>query len=148
MGGEKLKLSGSTRLTSRPRFGGSVLEMVLTLTILLNLTFGAIEFGYYFFVKNTMDGAAREGVRTAIVSGATDATITTACNNVLSAAGMTTGNFTVSVSPSMATSPAAGTNITVTITANWGTVGAGFRPLAIIGSGKTLTVAVVMRKES
>jgi len=27
--------------------GGSVLEMVLTLTILLNLTFGAIEFGYY-----------------------------------------------------------------------------------------------------
>jgi Flp pilus assembly protein TadG len=148
MAGENLKFSGSTRLTSRRRFGGSVLEMVLTLTILLNLTFGAIEFGYYFFVKNTMDGAAREGVRTGIVSGATDATITTSCNNVLSAAGMTTGNFTVSVSPSMATSPAVGTNITVTITATWGTVGAGFRPLAIIGSGKTLSVSAVMRKES
>ena len=122
--------------------------MVLTLTILLNLTFGAIEFGYYFFVKNTMDGAAREGVRNAIVSGGTDATIAAAANNVLTAAGMTTGNFTVSVNPDMSTSPAVGTNITVTITATWGTVGAGFRPLAIIGSGKTLTVSAVMRKES
>jgi Flp pilus assembly protein TadG len=122
--------------------------MVLTLTILLNLTFGAIEFGYYFFVKGTMDGAAREGVRNAIVSGATDSTITTAADNVLTAAGLNTGQFTVTVSPDMGTSPTAGTNITVTITATWGTVGSGFRPLAIIGSGKTLSSAAVMRKES
>jgi Flp pilus assembly protein TadG len=121
--------------------------MVLTLTILLNLTFGGIEFGYYFFVKNTMDGAAREGVRAGIVPGAADSNVTTAVNNVLSAAGLTTGSFTVSISPDLSTSPAVGSNLTVSITANWGTVGAGFRPLAIIGANKTLSVAAVMRVE-
>ena len=39
----------------RPRrLGASILEMALTLAILLNLTFGTIEFGYFFFVKNTV----------------------------------------------------------------------------------------------
>jgi Flp pilus assembly protein TadG len=131
----------------RRRFGGSVLEMVLTLSILLNLTFGGIEFGYYFYVKNTMEGAAREGVRAGIVPGAADSNITTAVNNVLSAAGQTTGNFTVSISPDLSTAPAVGTNLTITITANWGTVGSGFRPLAIISANKTLTSTAVMRIE-
>jgi Flp pilus assembly protein TadG len=133
---------------SRRRLAGSVLEMVLTLWLLLNVTFGAIEFGYYFFVRSTMDGATREGVRNAIVSGATDTTVDAAADNVLSAAGLNTSQFTISISPDMSTSPAVGTNITVTITATWGTVGSGFRPLALIGSGKTLTASSVMRKES
>jgi Flp pilus assembly protein TadG len=130
-----------------PRHGGSVLEMVLTLTLLLNLTFGAIEFGYYFFVKNMMQGAAREGVRAAIVAGATDTSVTTMADSVLSAAGLTTSQYTIHISPDLSTSPSAGTSMTVTITATWGTVGNGFRPLGIIGTGKTLTAAVVMRKE-
>lgn len=131
----------------RRRFGGSVLEMVLTLTILLNLTFGAVEFGYYYFCKNTIESASREGARAAIVSGAADSDVTTAVNAVLTAAGLTPANFTTSISPDLTTNPTAGTSITITITGNWGTVGSGFRPLGIIGSNKTLTGASVMRKE-
>jgi Flp pilus assembly protein TadG len=121
--------------------------MMLTLTILLNLTFGCIEFGYYFYCKNTLQGAAREGVRASIVAGATDANVTSAVNNVLSAAGQVTGNYTVSVSPDLNTSPAAGTTMTVTVTGTWGTIGNGFRPLGLIGTGKQLTGTAVMRKE-
>jgi len=42
---------------------------------------------------------------------------------------------------------AIGDTLTVTITATWGTVGAGFRPMALIGASKTLTTASAMRKE-
>jgi len=98
-------LQRSSPLPNRRRFGGSVLEMVLVLTILLNLTFGAIEFGYYFFVKNTMDGAAREGVRASIVAGAADSNVNTAADNVLTAAGLTIGQYTITISPDLSTSP-------------------------------------------
>jgi Flp pilus assembly protein TadG len=129
------------------RRGGSVLEMVLTMTILLNLCFGGIEFGYYFFVKNTIVSAAREGARAAIVASATDSSVDTAIDSVLSAAGLTTNNYTISINPDLSTSPAAGTNETITISANWGVVGNGFRPLGIIGANKTITGSAVMRVE-
>lgn len=124
-----------------------MLEMVLVMTILLNLTFGAIEFGYYFYCKNTMAAAAREGVRAGIVPSATDSQVTTAVNNVLSAAGLSTGSFTTAITPLLTTNPAAGTNLTITVTATWGTIGSGFSPLHIIGTGKQLTGAAVMRIE-
>jgi Flp pilus assembly protein TadG len=129
------------------RRGGSVLEMVLTMTILLNLCFGGIEFGYYFFVKNTIVGAAREGARASIIAGATDSSVDSAVDNVLSAAGLGTNNFTVSISPDLSTSPTAGTNMTITISGNWGTIAVGFRPLGIIAANKTITGSAVMRKE-
>ena len=40
-----------------------------------------------------------------------------------------------------------GDTLTVTISATWGTVGAGFRPAAIIGSSKTISTASAMRVE-
>ena len=43
------------------RRGAAILEMALTLGLLLNLTFGMVEFGYYFYVKNSFANAAREG---------------------------------------------------------------------------------------
>lgn len=121
--------------------------MVLVISILVNLSFGAVEFGYYFFVKNTMQGAAREGARAAIVAGATDSAVDSAVNSALSAAGMDAANFVISISPDLSTSPTAGTYMTVTVTEIWGTIGQGFRPLSLIGGGKTVLAAAVMRKE-
>ncbi len=45
----------------RFRRGNAVLEMALVLPILLLLAFGMVEFGYFFYVKNNLQGAAREG---------------------------------------------------------------------------------------
>ena len=152
------------------RRGGAVtLELALTLSILFSICYGMIEFGYYFYVKNTMEGAAREGCRAGIVTGATIASANSAIENQLQVANLvpsgttasgsgtyTIGNYSVTYTDSTTSTTltsstlptmAIGDTLTVTITATWGTVGAGFRPMALIGASKTLTTASAMRKE-
>ena len=132
------------------RKGASVLELAITLLVLLNLTFGTIEFGHFFFVKNTVQASAREGGRTAITPGATNTSVENAINPVLTAAGLQTGNFTFTVRVNGvvadASTAVAGDKIEVTVTATWGTVG--LRPLGLISSSKIVLGGVTMRRES
>jgi len=131
------------------RAGASILEMALTLAILLNLTFGTIEFGYFFFVKNTVQGAAREGARAAIPPSASNSDVTTAVNAALSSAGLNTANFTTTVKVNgvvaNASTAVSAQQIEVSVTASWGTVG--LRPLGLISSTKTVLGAATMRRE-
>ena len=131
--------------------GNATIEMVLALGILLNLTFGTIEFGHFFFVKNTLQGAAREGARAAISAAATNTEVTTAVNASLTAAGFTTSNYTIAIRNSTDTADVnvatvtAGSSILVKVTGTWGTVG--LRPLGLISSTKVVKGTAVMRKE-
>jgi len=139
-------------LTKSSRRGSAVLEAALVLPILLSLTFGTIEFGYYFFVKHTLQGAAREGCRSAITPSATNTDVTTAITASLTAAGLQSSGYTVKIESPLGTaktvnSVSAGSTIYVTVTATWGTVGQGFRPLALIGTAKTVVGVTAMRKE-
>lgn len=133
------------------RRGNATIETVLALGILLNLTFGTVEFGHYFFVKNTLQGAAREGARAAIAAGATNAEVTSSVNSSLSAAGFTTANYTIKIRNSTDTADVdvstqtAGNGILVKVSGAWGTVG--LRPLGLIGATKTVLGTAVMRKE-
>ena len=144
------------RTTSRPallsrrgRKGVSVLELAITLLVLLNLTFGTIEFGHFFFVKNTVQAAAREGARVAITPGASNTSVQNAINPVLTAAGLQTGDFSFNVRVNGvladASTAAAGDRVEVTVTSTWGTVG--LRPLGIISSSKVVLGGVSMRRE-
>ena len=138
------------------RAGATILELAITLTILLSLTFGAIEFGYFFFLKNTLQGAAREGTRTAIVPGATNQDVDDTVERVLRSAGLK-GNgttpaqagytITVKVNDAVANASTAiaGQRVEVSVSATWGTVG--LRPLGLIGSTKTVLGAANMRRE-
>ena len=134
----------------RPRANATI-ELVLALGILLNLTFGTIEFGHFFFVKNTLQGAAREGSRAAISAAATNAEVTSAVNASLTAAGFNTANYTIAIRNSADTAnvdvatQAAGSGILVKVSGTWGTVG--IRPLGLISATKTVRGAAVMRKE-
>jgi Flp pilus assembly protein TadG len=159
------KVAGRGRLIRRR--GGAVLELALTLSILFSICYGLIECGYYFYVKNTMEGAAREGCRAGIVTGGTTAACNSAVKNQLQAAGLvantatasgsagtyTLGSYTVTYEDNGTTITGdvsaipTGDTLTVQISATWGTVGAGFRPAAIIGSSKTITTASAMRVE-
>jgi Flp pilus assembly protein TadG len=65
------------------RSGAAVLELALTLSILFSICYGLIEYGYYFYVKNTMEGAAREGCRAGIVAGASISSGSGSCNSVI-----------------------------------------------------------------
>jgi Flp pilus assembly protein TadG len=147
------------RVRRAPHRAAATLELALTMAILVNLTFGMVEFGYYFFVKNTMQGAAREGARAGIVSGATySSSITTAIRNNMSAAGFSnTGNYSFTVTDTTtsttittdaglaACSP--GDALQVSVQATWSVIGAGFRPMSLIGGSKIVSGSAVMRVE-
>lgn len=164
---ENVKTTGSTatgRLASicrlpfalfhrgkRPRRrGNAVLDMALVLPILLAVAFGTVEYGYFFFVKHTLQGAAREGARRAIVSGATATDVNNAVAAVMSAAGFNNSSYAApTISPSNWTSASAGTDITVTVSATWGTIGIQPLPdtMGGISASRTLQGTTVMRKE-
>ena len=136
-------------LRRRSRRGASTLQMVLILPVLLMLTFGAIDYGYFFFVKNTLVGAAQAGVRAAIPQTAANADVTTAVNNVMQAAGISSSDYTVSTSPTDITTAAPQAKIRVKVTTTWGQVG--FTSLSIpyagISSSKSITGSASMLKE-
>jgi Flp pilus assembly protein TadG len=127
--------------------GSAVLDAALVFPILLSLTFGTVEYGYYFYAKHSLQGAAREGARAAITPTAVQSDVTSAVTGALTAAGLQNSGYVTSTSPSNVGSLAAGTSITVHVTCTWGTVGSGFRPLGLIGANKQVRGTTVMRKE-
>ena len=129
------------------KLGSATLELALTLIILLNVTYGTIEFGQYFYVKNQVQGAAREGARAAVTSGAAQSDVTSAISGVMSVAGLSGSGYTVTTSPTNIATAASGASITVTVQCTWGTVGSGYRPFSLIGSSKVVKGTAVMRKE-
>ncbi len=134
----------------RARRGGAVLETALVMSILIMLSFGTAEYGYFFFLKNILAGAARDGVRAAIPSTALNSDVTSAISTVMTAAHIASGNYTVTTSPSDITAASTGSTVTVTITCTWGTVGVTPLPVSLGGipNSKQLTAMAAMRKES
>jgi Flp pilus assembly protein TadG len=124
-----------------------VLDAALVFPILLSLTFGTVEFGYFFYVKHSLQGAAREGARAAITPTAQNSDVTTAISNAMAAAGLSASGYATTISPTNVNGLAAGTSVSVTVTCTWGTVGSGFRPLGLIGASKPVRGVTVMRKE-
>ena len=70
------------------RRGGAVVEMAVVSPLLLMMTLGMIEFGYVFMMEQSITNAAREGCRTATLSGATDADIQTRITQSLAGTGL------------------------------------------------------------
>ena len=123
--------------------------MALACPLLVYLAFGVVEYGYYLYAKNTLYSAARDGVRQAILSTATNATVQSAVDSGMSAAGMQSCGYTVTTSPANVSSLATGTSVTCTVTASWGNFGVHPLPTVFGGipSTKQVTCSVVMRRE-
>jgi Flp pilus assembly protein TadG len=138
----------------RRTWGGSVLEAAIIIPILVSLAFGMTEFSYFFFVKHTLEGAAREGARNAITPSSTNSTATAAVTAALTAAGGTGWGATTvfqditagtTLSAGNWSAVPAGDAIQVTLSCTWSTVGV--RPLGIIPASKQVIGICVMRKE-
>ena len=132
----------------------SLKVLVLILPVLLYLAFGVVEFGYYFYVKHSLEGSARDGCRAFIVAGATLTDVNNAVSASMTAANLSGSGYTVQVLDGATVLTAgnyataiSGDKITVTVTCTWGTVGAGYRPWGLIGTGKQVIGSAVMRKE-
>jgi Flp pilus assembly protein TadG len=145
----------------RRSWGGTLVEAIIVVPTIMFLAFGMAEYSYFFFVKHTLEGAAREGVRNGITPSSTFASATTATSSALTAAGGTGWGSTIlfqdivnSAAPLTLTSAnwaavPAGDPIQATVTCNWGTVGV--HPLGnlpgAIPSSKSVIGICVMRKE-
>jgi len=129
-----------------------VLEAALVFPILLSLSFGCVEFGHYFFIKHTLQAAAREGARAAVTSASADANtlVDAAIKTTMNNAGIIDANYSRTVQNTsnaniVAGTQTAGTAIVIRVQCTWGTVGV--RPLGVIGSGKLVIGTTTMRKE-
>src|SRR5256885_8299496 len=124
------------------RKGNALLETAFVLPLLCWLILGGMQFGYYFFIKNTLQGAAREGCRSGIVLNNDNTDVTTSVAQYLKSAGLNSSattldaKFTLKIESPLGTATTvntltAGSAVYVTIQGTWGTLGQGFRPLAL-----------------
>lgn len=145
-----LSMFGRRRLAaaSASRYrGNAVLDAALVLPILLAVAAGTAEFGYYFYVKHTLQGASRDGARVAIVPSATQAQVTTAVSNAMSAAGFPSNKYTLTTNPSNIATAASGASITVTVQSTWSNIGVSMTAVPLISPSKQVVGVTVMRKE-
>jgi len=83
----------------------AVVEMAVVLPLLLTILFGIIEFGWLFMVTHTLTSAAREGCRTAVLSGATDAYITAKVDAFMQPSGFKPGDYQLVITHSNSADP-------------------------------------------
>jgi Flp pilus assembly protein TadG len=124
--------------------------MALVLPVLLMLSLGVVDYGYYFYVKNTLQGAASAGVRAAIPPNATNANVTSVIGTMMTAAGLQNSGYTVTLTPSDVSTAADGQSITVKITCTWSNCGMHSLPsnMGGISNSKQVIGAAVMQKEA
>jgi Flp pilus assembly protein TadG len=137
--------------------GNTLIEAVFVVPVLIALGMGMVEFGQYFLAKNTLQAAARDGARTAVISSATHTQAQSAVSNTASAAGYASGGYTVTFYTLTFTDPPTSTPITniatvtrgtpikVTVTASFGTLAG--RTLVIIPADKQVVASTTMIKE-
>jgi Flp pilus assembly protein TadG len=113
-GREEMKKKGYKR---RERGTASV-ELAVVLPVILTLLFGIIEFGWLFMINQTLTTAAREGCRTAVVPGAADDEITAKVSSYMTAAGLSTSEYQLTITHATTEDPTE----TVTITVPYGNI--------------------------
>ncbi len=146
-----MKTTLTTPLRTRRRRGAAVMEMALVSPVLFALILGGVEYGYAFYLKNTMQGAAREAARVAITPTATAADVRTAADGVVGAAMpgiLAAAGYDVTVSPSNP-AVAEGEWVTVTVKCKWSDSGVSALPRAMggINPSRVISSTAVMRKE-
>ncbi|MEM8873464.1 MAG: TadE/TadG family type IV pilus assembly protein [Planctomycetota bacterium] len=104
--------------------GVSVLETALVLPLLAALTFGIIEYGYFFYVHHSVQGAARQGARAGAVDGGTNTDVNAAIAQAMDNASLKNINYTVKIHDGSGTvtaaeSASAGSSVAVEVDINW-----------------------------
>lgn len=95
----------------RNRVGAAAVEVALTLPILFMFTFAGWEFSRISVIRNTMENAAYEAAREAMLPGANQTKIEAAANGVLDSIGIVSS--TIQVSPGLITQSTDAVTITI-----------------------------------
>lgn len=72
------------------RRAGAIVEFAVVLPLLITILFGIIEYGWIFMIRQTLQHAAREGCRLAVLQTTADADITTLVAGIMGSANVST----------------------------------------------------------
>ena len=95
--------------------GLATVEMAIVLPLLLLVTMGAIRYGHLFLIAQEVTNATRNGARRAIVPDATNADVEGIVRELMSAAGLDEGDYTLTLPGDVHSIPM-GQSVTVQIT--------------------------------
>lgn len=126
------------------RRGVAAVEFALVAPLFIAFILGIIEFGRMMMVQEILVNAASQGTRAAIMPGQTDAQVTTIVDNCLNGAGIS-GYNAPTVSPTLASGPASGTALTMTVSVPCQSVS--WLGGSTWFNGQTLSASIVMTKE-
>jgi len=112
-----MKLNPILKRTSRRRGAhrsraAAVVEFAVVLPLLLTILFGIIEYGWTFMVRQTLQAAAREGCRVAVLQSSTApyAEVTSRVQQVMAPTGLT---YTLTMTHASPGNPVESVNVTV-----------------------------------
>jgi len=151
----------SLRWRRRQRRGGAVLELALTFPMFLAMAFGLVEFGQYIYIKHCFEAAARDAMRVAIMTTATQSQVTTTLTNTLAEANVTYSSSWLTITDlgpsgsgtvSNVANVAAGDQMQLTLSATYSNIPNAVTPLYNmtgigIGPGKVVSGMCTMVKE-
>ncbi len=139
----------SALIARRRRGGGTLVEAVLVMSLLIMVSMGAAQYGYALYLKHALQEAASVAVRVAVLPNSTDAQVTTAVNNQMAAAGFSNLAATTTTSPATMSGVTTGTYVTVTVTASWSKVGVNPLPAGLGGfpANRTFSASMTMLHE-
>ena len=134
--------------------GAALLETAITIPLILLVSVSIFEFGRAYQTWQVLTNAAREGARVAIISGTTDAEITTAVRNYMSSGALpNAGTAAIGINRNV---PFGGPNTASTITVSYPFQFMVLNPVVRLvqagsttGQGTTtMTAVATMRNES
>lgn len=134
----------NVKRTTDSRRGTVLIEMAIALTLLLILTFGLIEYGWLFQKAQHTSNAARQGARIGATADATSADVVAAVDAAMTAGGVSSADYTVTLVPNDPGALEPGQFLEVQVALNYDNVSLGF-PLVPVPS--TVTQATTMAKE-
>jgi Flp pilus assembly protein TadG len=128
-------------------------EVALILPLVLLVTFGVMEFGYFYFLQHNFMAAAQSGVRTWVRAGtAAQSDVDAAVAVVLSPLGVPNTKYTTTYTVNGAEAPVntavKGDIIAIDLEADWGGAsGVGLRPMGVLDASKKVHAVAIMQKE-
>jgi len=124
--------------------GAAMIEFAIVAPLMILFTLGIIEMGRMTMVKQVLTNISREGARMATLPDATNTTVQTQIEQLLTGSKIT--GATVALNPSSISSAPSGSLVTVTIAVTAENVSWLNTPLFM--GGKSLTASTSMRRES
>ena len=135
----------SSSLRNNKRLGVAVVEFAVIAPLFFVLVFGIIEFGRLLMVQQILTNASREGVRRAVVEGATVAEVNTLVSDYLTNASVSATATTITVEPASLDTLGFGDPATVSISVSFNAVS--WVPSPWFLDGTNLSASSVMRGE-